>query len=83
MSKIGYRSIQSVKEVNYVSYTSDFSIPSAIIAIKPLKAMFASRNRKVKAIAQQLLKTSVVVTQSTSGSGVYEQVTKPKLTAMN
>ena len=83
VSKIGYRSIQSVKEVNYVSYTSDFSIPSAIIAIKPLKAMFASRNRKVKAIAQQLLKTSVVVTQSTSGSGVYEQVTKPKLTAMN
>ncbi len=83
VSKIGYRAIKAVKEVNYVSYTSDFSIPSAIIAIKPLKAMFASSNRKVKAIAQQLLKTSVVVTQSTSGSGVYEQVTKPKLTAMN
>ena len=80
--KIGYRGIKANTSNGVATYVSDFSIPSAISVVKPLKAMFRSNDKQVKALANQLLKTSVVVTQSTSGSGVYEQVAKPKLTAM-
>ncbi len=82
VSKIGYRNVNARNSNGRSTYLSDFSIPSAISAIKPLKAMFRSNDKQIKAIANQLLKTSCVVTQSTSGAGVYEQVTKPKYTAM-
>ncbi len=82
VSKIGYRNINAHNSNGISTYLSDFSIPSAISAIKPLKAMFRSNDKQIKVLANQLLKTSCVVTQSTSGAGIYEQVTKPKYTAM-
>ena len=82
VGKIAYRSLNTTFKNGNAMYVSDFSIPSAISAVKPLKAMFRSSDAKVRALANQMLKTIVVVTQSTASSGVYEQVAKPKLTAM-
>ncbi len=80
VGKIAYRGINTLVKNGRVTYVSDFSIPSAINAIKPLKTMFRSNDKQVKALANQLLKTSVVVTQSSSGKGIYEQVAKSKVT---
>ncbi len=79
---IAYRDIKAQFGDGTAIYTSDFSIPSAINSIKQLKAMFKSNDNKVRILANQILKTIVVVTQSTSYKGIYEQVAKPKLTAM-
>ncbi len=79
VGKIAYRGLNTTLKNGNASYVSDFSIPSAISAIKPLKTMFRSNDAKVAALANQIFKTIVVVTQSTSGRGVYEQVVKPKL----
>ncbi len=77
---IGYRDLKTNTSNGTVTYMSDFSILSAINAIKPLKAMF--KRKDCQNLANQLLKTSCIVTQSSSGKGIYEQVVKPKLTAM-
>ncbi len=82
VGKIAYRGLNTTLKIGNAIYVSDFSIPSAITAVKQLKSMFKSNDAKIKALANQVLKTIVVVTQATAGRGVYEQVTKPKLTAM-
>ena len=82
VAKIGYRAIKTSTNNGIMTYESDFSIPSAISALKPLKAMFKSNDRIIKNLANQLLKTSVVVSQSTSFKGIYEQVNKPKLVSL-
>ncbi len=82
VGKIAYRGLNTTLKNGNATYVSDFSIPSAISAVKPLKAMFRSNDAKVRALANQMLKTIVVVTQATASSGIYEQVAKPKLTAM-
>ncbi len=79
VAKIGYRSLKTYTYKGIIAYESDFSIPSAINALKPLKAIFRSNDRVIKNLANQLLKTSVVVSQSTGYKGIYEQINKPKL----
>ena len=80
-SKVAYRKINTTVNNGIATYVSDFSIPSAISAVKPLKAMFGSHDAHVKAIANQMLKTIVVVMQNGAGNGAYEYVAKPKLMA--
>ena len=82
VGKIAYRGLNTTLKNGNATYVSDFSIPSAISAVKPLKAMFRSNDAKVRALANQMLKTIIVVTQSTASKGIYEQVAKPKFTAM-
>ena len=81
MPKIAYRNIVSSQLINQVVYQSDFSILSAINSIKPLKEVFKSDNIALKALAKDILKTMVVVMQTTSFKGNYELAAKPILSA--
>ena len=82
VNNIGYRDFNTNISNGLVTYVSDFSIPSAINAIKPLRAMFKSKDCQIRNLANQLLKTSCIVTQSSCGKDIYNQAVKPKLTAL-
>ena len=82
VNNIGYRDFNTNISNGLVTYVSDFSIPSAINAIKPLSAMFKSKDCQIRNLANQLLKTSCIVTQSSCGKDIYNQAVKPKLTAL-
>ncbi len=79
--KIGYRNIKAINYKNASIFVTDFSIPSTIMAIKPLKAMFKNNDKLMRNLSQQLLKTSSVIMQSTSNKGAYTLMQSPKLTA--
>ncbi len=79
---IAYRGLTGKFINGNLVYVSDFSISSAISSIQPLKAIFRSNDKQLKNLSNQILKTMVVVTQTTSYKGVYELVQTPKLTAM-
>ena len=61
-------------------FVSEFSIPSAVSAIKPLKALFASNNKDAKQLTTKLTKTSAVLMHLNNGN--YELQVKPRMVAL-
>jgi hypothetical protein len=66
------------------AFTTEFSLPSVIEVINPLKAMLNSDNLVVQKVAQKVFKTSAVVMHlSAIHSAPYEFHAKPRTVALN
>lgn len=69
---------------SHISFTTEFSLPSAIELIKPLKAILNSDNIEAQKVAQKVFKTSAVGMRLSAGhSAPYEFYTKPRTVALN
>jgi hypothetical protein len=79
---IGYRYI-SDSEIggNLKAFNSEFSIPSAISAIKPLKNIVSSRHPEAMKFSSHMLKTAAAMMQLKPGSERYQQVLHPRMAA--
>lgn len=61
---------------------SEFSIPSALDSVKPLKALVQSNHPEAKKVAARMMKTTAVVMQLGGGAGEYQHYFKPRMSAM-
>ncbi len=64
------------------AFTSEFFVPSAIQAIKPLAAIVQSEHREARKVRAGVLKTTAVIMQMTSNGPAYELHTKPRTVAL-
>jgi hypothetical protein len=72
-ARIAYRNAKEMKLTGDVTgFISDFSIPSAIANIPPLKKMLTSARPDERRIAQQLLKNSVILADVFGSLGPYQ-----------
>ncbi len=65
-----------------VMFQSEFSLPSAISAIKPLSSLVESKHSEAKKITERLLKTTAVLMQI-GGSTPYTSHAKTRTVALN
>lgn len=72
-ARIAYRNSKEMKLTEDVTgFISDFSIPSAIANIPPLKKMLTSNIPEERRVAQQLLKNSVILADIFGSLGPYQ-----------
>lgn len=64
------------------AFVTEFSIPSAVSVLKPLKALMASNDDAAKKVANRVLKTSAVVMMM-GGNKPFEFHAKPRTVALN
>lgn len=57
----------------YRIFTADFSIPSAIMAVKPLKDMLKSKDPYARHLITEVLKNAVIWNETAAADGVYKQ----------
>lgn len=62
-------------------FTSEFSIPSACFAVKPLRHLVSSKHNSVAKTKAHMLKTSAVILSLRPDRGDYIQHFKPRMTA--
>jgi hypothetical protein len=62
------------------AFVSEFSIPSAVAVVKPLKAIMSSKEAAARKVADRVLKTSAVV-MMVGGQKPFEFHTKPRTVA--
>lgn len=79
---VAHRNIASTIKGGYRAHVSEFSIPSAMDSVKPLKAMVMSNHPDAKRVAARMLKTTAVVMQLGGGKGEYQHYFKPRMSAM-
>ena len=63
------------------AFLSEFSMPSAIASMRPLKLLLSSSNPEARRLAQHLLKTTAVTLQL-KGSSIYQQKLPMPVTSM-
>lgn len=69
---IGYRDEKEIGTVDGVKVIrSDFSITSAMMAIKPLRGLVASQDRDHNRIAENIMKNSAILWGLTSRDGIF------------
>ncbi|MBX3152678.1 hypothetical protein KF728_21150 [Candidatus Obscuribacterales bacterium] len=66
----------------YAAFTSEFSIPSACYAVKPLAKLMNSKQPDARKLAKQLVKTTSVILTLNPDRGDYVQFFKPRVAAM-
>ncbi len=64
------------------AFVSEFSIPSAVNVVKPLKAMLNSNDADAKKVAARIIKTSAVV-MMVGGQAPFDFHTKPRTVALS
>lgn len=64
-------------------YTSEFSIPSVCFAVKPLRHLTSSTDKRTAAIRSHMLKTAAVVMMLRPDQGDYVQFFRPLVTALS
>lgn len=64
------------------AFVSEFSIPSAVNVVKPLKAVLNSSDADAKKVAARILKTSAVV-MMVGGQAAFDYHTKPRTVALS
>lgn len=79
---VAHRNIASTTKGGSRTHVSEFSIPSAMDSVKPLKAMVMSNHPDAKRVAARMLKTTAVVMQLGGGQDEYQHYFKPRMTAM-
>ena len=79
---VQYRNIQQAKHNGASVYTTEFSIPSACYAVKPLKQLLASNQREANVIAKRIIKTTAVLSTIAPDKGDFVQFFKTQTTAM-
>ena len=60
---------------------AEFSMQSAIEAVKPLKSMILSKHHETSRVADHFLKTTAILMQLQSGGEDFRQVLHPQMTA--
>lgn len=73
---------QSKLNNGFAAFTSEFSIPSACYAVKPLAKLMNSNKPDARKLAQQLIKTTSVILTLNPDRGDYVQFFKPRVSAM-
>jgi hypothetical protein len=69
---IGYRNIKEVDlDSSIKAFYGDFSIPSALTLVVPLKKMFASSDPADRTVVDRILKTSVMLTNFTPSNSPF------------
>jgi hypothetical protein len=63
-------------------FTTEFSIPSACYAVKPLKQLMSSKHAEASKMAKGILKTTAVIMTLSPDRGDFVQFFKPRTTAM-
>lgn len=79
---VAHRNVSSVLKNGTRAHLSEFSIPTALDTVAPLKAMVLSSHPEAKKIASRMMKTTAVVMQLGGGAGQYHHYFKPRMTAM-
>ena len=81
---IGYRFITDTELGEGLrAFSAEFSIPSAIGAIKPLKSMINSKTPEAIRLRTHLIKTVAAMFQMKPGSERFQQVMRPRMAAYN
>ncbi len=75
---VGYRNPvwQEVSD-GVTACVTEFSIPSAVVKIQPLRQLLLSKDPKARKIADSMLHDAVILFQVTSSSGVYKAQKSP------
>jgi hypothetical protein len=72
-TSIAYRNVRLEEVENGVTaFGSDFSIPSAISQITPLKTMLVSSEKEDSKVLRRVLKSSVILSQLTGSNGIFK-----------
>jgi hypothetical protein len=80
---VQYRGLNHSKlENGWSVYTSEFAIPSACYAVKPLRQLMASGDQKVASLSKRILKTTAVLMTLSPDNGDFTQFFKSQVTAM-
>lgn len=81
---VQHRSLDQSKLNNgWNAYASEFSIPSACYAVKPLKRLMTSSDRESKKMANRIAKTTAVLMTLRPDHGDFVQHFKPAIAAMS
>ena len=84
VESICYRKVNDVEVgAGFRGFSAEFSIPSAINAIRPLKQLLNSKTAQGMKLRSHLLKTVAAMLQMKPGSERFQQVLRPRVTAFN
>lgn len=61
-------------------FSSEFCIPTALLAIKPAKQLLASTNKTARRLTDNVLKTTAIVAELNRSTTPFEEMPHPKLT---
>lgn len=71
---IGVRGVQETPlDKGFRAFTAEFSIPSAFMALKPLRNMISSANPAERKMARSILKNAAILTEITAADGPFKQ----------
>lgn len=79
---VAHKNVASSLKNGMRAHVSEFSIPSAIDTVAPLKALVKSNHPEAKKIASRMMKTTAILVQI-GGAGEYQHYFKPRMTAMS
>ena len=80
---LGYRSVTSRKlGDNLTVHSSEFSLPSALATIAPVRMLVSSADQNQKKVGQHLLKTAAILQTLSAQRAPYTLKTPPEATAM-
>ncbi|MBS1994864.1 MAG: hypothetical protein JSS86_01080 [Cyanobacteria bacterium SZAS LIN-2] len=75
------RMVEHELDGNLKAYRSEFSIRSAMHAVRPLRELLVARDKETSRVANHFLKTTAILMQMQSGGEGFRQMMKPRLTA--
>ena len=79
---LGYRRLTAFEiDGGLRVFHSEFSIPSAITAIKALRVLVNSKNLEAKRLTMHMLKTAAARMQTQAGAEAYQQLPHPRMAA--
>lgn len=82
IEEIGYRYMSDFEIGGGLrAFSSEFSVPSAINAVKPLRQILLSRQPDARKLGNHLLKTMAAITQINPNSERYQQMMRPRMNA--
>jgi hypothetical protein len=85
---LGYRGLSSRKLENsrakgsLILHSSEFSLPSAIATVAPLKSLISSSDRAQSKVGRHLLKTAAIMQTISTQNVPYQLMAPPQTTAM-
>lgn len=84
VESIAYRNIkEQVLENGMKVFSAEYSIPSAIASIKPLKSLCNSQHPEARKLSNHLMKTVASMLQLNRNGERYQQVFRPRMAAFN
>ncbi|MDZ4833080.1 MAG: hypothetical protein SGJ27_04695 [Candidatus Melainabacteria bacterium] len=60
-------------------FTSEFSVPTALMAIKPAKQLLLSQDKNLKRLTNNVLKTTAIMAELNRSSTKFEEMPHPRL----